>query len=461
MGRVSVRVVLMLGMAAAAVVAVASGAPRPAPTPGASAQAWAIRIVVPNQPGGGTKAASAPPVSTAVTTQGFAYPPEGSIVAASSTNASASTAEGETASSAAVSRVDGLVIFLGEIVADSVSAGAAAEAGAKRAGGGFDGTEVVNLRVNGAPVSGDRIRLGDWGMLTVNTRGVDRGAPQGAVGYRGFVTVLDVHLTAEHGGLPAGSAIQVGYAEASAQTPPAKPEPLPKAPGDPDPSLRPAPDDKSKLLLPVIPIPSSLHPDLEAGPYFLPVYGSASYINTYGDPRPDVSYHHGADIFGEVGQPLVACADGTVFSVGWNKIGGIRLWLRDKQGNEYYYAHLSAYSTLASNGARVKAGQVIGFMGTTGDAEGGTPHLHFEIHPVSLLYLGYDGAVDPTPYLDEWRRLERLTYPLPLAWAPSVPGRSRAPQPGAYLLAASDISSADGLDPASLRRAIETTPARP
>src|SRR5688572_10832900 len=107
----------MLGMAAAAVVAVASGAPRQERAPGANAQAWAIRIVVPNQPGGGTKAASAPPVSTAVTTQGFAYPAEGTIVAASGTNASASTEEGETASSAAVSRVDDLVIFGGEITA--------------------------------------------------------------------------------------------------------------------------------------------------------------------------------------------------------------------------------------------------------------------------------------------------------------------------------------------------------
>jgi murein DD-endopeptidase MepM/ murein hydrolase activator NlpD len=455
------RVVLLLGMAAAAVVAVATGAPRQARDPGANAQAWAVRVVVPGRPDAGTKVASAPPVSTAVTTEGFAYPAEGTVVAASGTNASASTAEGEAATSAAVSRVDGLVIFGGEITADSVSAGAAAHAGPRRAGGDFEGTAVENLRVGGVPVTGRRIPLGDWGTLTVNTQGVDRGAPQGAVGYRGFVTVLEVHLTAAHGGLPAGSDIQVGYAEAAAQTPPAKPEPLPKAPGDPDPSLRPPPEDPSQPIVPLIPIPRSLHPPLQAGPYFLPVYGPASYINTYGDPRPDVSYHHGADIFGEVGQPLVACADGTVFSVGWNRIGGIRLWLRDRQGNEYYYAHLSAFSTLATDGARVKAGQVIGYMGTTGDAEGSTPHLHFEVHPVSLLYLGYDGAVDPTPYLDEWRRLQRLTYPLAPAWAPSIPGRSRAPQPGAYLLAASDISSADGLDPASLRRAIEAAPARP
>ena len=79
---------------------------------------------------------------------------------------------------------------------------------------------------------------------------------------------------------------------------------------------------------------------------------------------------------------MLAVAGGTIFSVGWNDIGGNRLWLRDTKGNEFYYAHLSAFSTLAVNGAQVQAGDVIGFVGNTGDAAGTPPHLHFEIHPV-------------------------------------------------------------------------------
>jgi hypothetical protein len=208
-------------------------------------------------------------------------------------------------------------------------------------------------------------------------------------------------------------------------------------------------------------VPPNVHPPLTAGRYVFPVYGPSSYVDTYGAPRADVAYHHGDDIFGQLGQPLLAVADGTVFSVGWNDIGGNRLWLRDGAGNEFYYAHLSAFSTLAVNGAHVKAGQVVGFMGNTGDAEGTPYHLHFEIHPVSLLYVGYDGAVNPTPYLDAWRRLTDLPFPIAAAWVSGVTGGIPAPRPGAVLLAMSDISSAEGLDPASLRRALappKTTP---
>jgi hypothetical protein len=73
---------------------------------------------------------------------------------------------------------------------------------------------------------------------------------------------------------------------------------------------------------------------------------------------------------------------------------------------------------------------------------------------VSLLYLGYDGAVDPTPYLDAWRHQQDLPFPVAAGWAPAIPGGRAVPEPGAILLGMSDISTADGLDPASLRRAL-------
>ena len=99
-------------------------------------------------------------------------------------------------------------------------------------------------------------------------------------------------------------------------------------------------------------------------------------------------------------------------------------------------------------------------MGNTGDAEGTPYHLHFEVHPVSLLYLGYDGAVDPTPYLDAWSHQRDLPFPIAAGWVPGVPGGASAPEPGAILLGMSDISTADGLAPASLRRRSARTSSR-
>jgi Transglycosylase-like domain/Peptidase family M23 len=223
-------------------------------------------------------------------------------------------------------------------------------------------------------------------------------------------------------------------------------------------TARPQPPQKKKG--PTVPSlggfgsPSSATPVLAGGPYVFPVVGPAAFVDTFGAPRPTVSWHHGDDIFAPVGAPVVAVAAGTVFSVGWNDLGGKRLWLRDRQGNEFYYAHLSAFSTLAVEGARVFAGEVLGYVGTTGDAEGTPAHLHFEIHPVSMLGLGYAGAVNPTGYLESWRRLLDVREG-------GVGGAGGAvPRPGAILIAVSDISTASGLDGGSIRRALAGRPAR-
>jgi murein DD-endopeptidase MepM/ murein hydrolase activator NlpD len=196
-------------------------------------------------------------------------------------------------------------------------------------------------------------------------------------------------------------------------------------------------------------------PKLTAGGYVFPVYGPSSFTDTFGGPRSDVSggWHHGDDIFAPLGAPILAVAAGTVFSVGWNDIGGNRLWLRDGQGNLFYYAHLSAFTPLAVNGNKVNAGDVLGFVGNTGDAQGTPTHLHFEIHPVGLIGLGYDGAVDPTSYLLAWKHLQDVSFEGGDAWAPQH-SLGSAPKPGAILLNATDISTADGLVPGSLERAL-------
>ena len=209
-------------------------------------------------------------------------------------------------------------------------------------------------------------------------------------------------------------------------------------------------------LFPILSLPPPLQHSITSQGYVFPVYGPSGYGDTFGAPRSDVpgGWHHGDDIFAPLGAPLLAVADGVVFSVGPNRIGGNRLWLQDKAGNQYYYAHLSAYTPLARNGTHVHAGDVLGFVGNTGDAAGGPYHLHFEVHPASLLFLGYDGAVDPTPYLDAWRHLQDVRFPAGVAWAPQ-PLHSLLPPAGAILLQSSDISTASGLDPETLRQAIE------
>jgi Transglycosylase-like domain/Peptidase family M23 len=230
------------------------------------------------------------------------------------------------------------------------------------------------------------------------------------------------------------------------------------APLEPEPS--PATKTAPSTPAPKLPTgigPQLVTPALGGGPYVFPVYGPVAFSDTFGASRPDVSWHHGDDVFAPLGSPILAVTDGTLFSVGWNQIGGNRLWLRDRQGNYFYYAHLAAFATTAVDGAKVRAGQVIGFVGNTGDAAGTPYHLHFEIHPVALLGLGYDGAVDPTPYLRRWQRARDLG-----AAAPAGVGWSRrtAPPAGAILLTASDISSADGLEPGSLTRALTPSAGR-
>ena len=209
----------------------------------------------------------------------------------------------------------------------------------------------------------------------------------------------------------------------------------------------------------VIPsLPPTTTPRLGETRYAFPVYGQSGFGDTFGAVRSDVAggWHHGDDIFAPLGAPVLAVAHGVVFSIGWERLGGRRLWLRDDRGNEFYYAHLSAYSPFAVNGAIVNAGDVLGFVGDTGDAEGTPYHLHFEIHPVGLLDRGYDGAVDPTMYLRAWRRVTYLHLQVGADWTPTVLAAG-APKAGAVLLQSSDISTASGLDPSSLTRVFRST----
>ena len=429
---------------------------------GATARAQAIRIVVPGQSGAATPAVSAPN-DQVLFSGGFTYGEDPAthtpLVTSGSANASASASTDVEASATASAAVNNLNVFNGEITATSVVAQVHASARAGAAKGDSSGSAVTGLVAVGQPVSSGTVALGDWGSLTALGGG---GSGSAATGYHGSITALEIRLTAEHAGLPAGTTILVGYAEVAARAaaPPPPAGKLPKAP-KPPPATTKAGAPEPGTGIPVRQ-PPLVTPRLTAGGYVFPVYGPSSFTDTFGGPRSDVSggWHHGDDIFAPLGAPVLAVAAGTVFSVGWNKVGGNRLWLRDGQGNLFYYAHLSAFTPLALNGNSVNAGDVLGFVGNTGDAQGTPTHLHFEIHPVGLIGLGYDGAVNPTTYLLAWKHLLDVSFAGGDAWAP---GHSlvNAPRPGAILLTVSDISNADGLVPGSLERAVRPLIIRP
>jgi murein DD-endopeptidase MepM/ murein hydrolase activator NlpD len=447
----------------ALLVAGSAGRSSGAGSAGALARAYAIRVVV---PGGGaqTPTISSPPKDAVAPGSGFSYAgSDGPAVTTGSYVATVQSGSTGNPFADASAEVTDLSLFNGEITASDVVASAKASTKPGAATGDLSGVGVSGLTVDGLPAGAGRIPLGDWGYADVN---VQSSAPT-PTSFHGFVTALDVHLTADHGGLPAGTEIQVGYAEASVRAPPkaapTEPAPKPKRPvagagrshaGAPEPA-KPIPGIPPEQ----IPrrTPPNIHPKLAPTPngYVFPVYGPSSYGDSFGAFRGDVpgNWHHGDDIFAPLGAPVLAVAKGTVFSVGWEDIGGNRLWLRDQYGNQFYYAHLSAYTPLAVNNAHVSAGTVLGFVGNTGDAQGTPYHLHFEIHPLGLLGMGYDGAVDPTAYLDAWRHLQDLRFATAAGWAPGQVSGS-APQAGAILLQSSDISTASGLAPGSLARAL-------
>jgi murein DD-endopeptidase MepM/ murein hydrolase activator NlpD len=445
---VTLRIAFAFVVGSAALAAGAVGATTPSTTgPTASAKALAVRIVFPSGRVVGSTAATA----GGATGPSFAYPRDGSVVTTGAIHASAQASTGSRAVAGATSTAANISLFDGEITADSASAGvSAATTGTKTAGGSYHGTGVVNLQALGRAHAFGRAAVGDWGELAIARHVATHSAADGATNYEGVSIGLDLTLIAAHEGLPAGTEIELGYTEAFAQVA------LPPIAGEIT-----APADNPALLPPatgpLVGVPQVIQPALAGGTYDYPVYGPNDYQDEYGSSNGGSSWQHGIDIFGQLGQPLVAVADGTIFEVGWNHTAGNRLWLRDSQGNQFYYSHLSAFSTLTANGAHVHAGQVIGFMGDTGNSGGKPTHLHFEVHPVSMLFLGAGGAVDPGPYLAKWHRIASLAFPVGTGWAPTVPGTIKAPEPGASLIGSSDISTANGLDPASLRRALRPT----
>ena len=140
-----------------------------------------------------------------------------------------------------------------------------------------------------------------------------------------------------------------------------------------------------------------------------PVIGGATYIDDFGAPRGG-GPHQGNDLLAPRHTPVVAVEAGTVKTWTTSATAGCMLYLHGVSGTTYLYIHLNndltarndnkgkcvpgtAYAPGLKDGMHVDSGQLVAYVGDSGDANGIHPHLHFEVHP-------NDGtAVDPYPYL--------------------------------------------------------------
>jgi hypothetical protein len=144
-----------------------------------------------------------------------------------------------------------------------------------------------------------------------------------------------------------------------------------------------------------------------------PVVGRVQYIDDFGTPRGSGS-HQGNDLMAAKRSPAVAAESGRVKYWTTSGAAGCMLYLYGESGTMYYYIHLNNDLTTRNdnrgkcvrgvayavgNGARVAAGQQVAYVGDSGDANGGSPHLHFEVHP------GGGRAVSPYPYLQKAYKL--------------------------------------------------------
>jgi murein DD-endopeptidase MepM/ murein hydrolase activator NlpD len=150
--------------------------------------------------------------------------------------------------------------------------------------------------------------------------------------------------------------------------------------------------------------------------FAFPVADNYAYGDSFGAPRmmgtPYQHWHEGTDIMAPMGTLLVACERGVILRIGTGGVlGGNTVWLRGESGVSYYYAHLSEFADGLREGMVVEPGTVLGFVGDTGNARGGPPHLHFEIHPNGGM------AINPYPLL---RVAEEQTQPEPI-WPDELP----------------------------------------
>lgn len=147
----------------------------------------------------------------------------------------------------------------------------------------------------------------------------------------------------------------------------------------------------------------ALFAPLNEASLYMPVVGVQPHnlSNSWGDPRDGGRRkHRGIDIFAPKGTAIVAVTDGFISYIGEQPKGGLCLWLTTESGTSFYYAHLDRWAPGLYEGMEVRSGDLLGYVGNTGNAKTTPPHLHFAVND-------NDEMVNPYPILTRAAVLKR------------------------------------------------------
>jgi murein DD-endopeptidase MepM/ murein hydrolase activator NlpD len=196
------------------------------------------------------------------------------------------------------------------------------------------------------------------------------------------------------------AASQVQPPVSSATPAPAQTPPSPVAP---------TADASHEIPAPTPAAPATPSTPGSEGALLLPVQGLSrtDLHDTFTDARSEGRVHDAIDIMATAGTPVLAVADGTVEKLFDSKRGGLTIYQFEPSGRyAYYYAHLQRYADGLAEKQAIKRGQVIGYVGSTGNANPAAPHLHFAIFRLGPERRWWEGeALNPYPVLHDGQPL--------------------------------------------------------
>jgi murein DD-endopeptidase MepM/ murein hydrolase activator NlpD len=183
-------------------------------------------------------------------------------------------------------------------------------------------------------------------------------------------------------------------APVAASPPPTQPVPLPAS------------------SLPEVPTPAPVSPEATSIPTEIKVAAQALLVpvagvsakelaDTFNQSRGSERRHEALDILAPKGTPVLAVADGKIVKLFNSKPGGLTVYQFDvAEKYSYYYAHLDRYAPNLKEGQPIRRGEMIGYVGTTGNADPATPHLHFAVFELDAKKNWWEGtAINPYPLL--------------------------------------------------------------